>query len=73
MLKNYSSLLSLTPGRSVEPPSLQVLGIHSVIGRILHLSAPVNIWMILLRDLEKMENGEVMQTGLHVGLLEYTP
>ncbi|KAL5052003.1 hypothetical protein BDW71DRAFT_169928 [Aspergillus fruticulosus] len=55
--------LFLTPDRSVEPPSPQLLAIHSAIGRILHLSAAGEYIDGFLRDLEEMEGGEVVEDG----------
>ncbi|OJJ67709.1 hypothetical protein ASPBRDRAFT_34075 [Aspergillus brasiliensis CBS 101740] len=55
--------LFLTPDRSVDPPSPQVLAIHSAIGRILHLSAAGEYINDYIRDLEEMKGGEVMHDG----------
>jgi hypothetical protein len=55
--------LFLTPDRSVDPPSPQLLAIHSAIGRILHLSAAGEYINDYIRDLEEMKGGEVMHDG----------
>ncbi|KAL4732936.1 hypothetical protein BDV11DRAFT_176176 [Aspergillus similis] len=55
--------LFLTPDQSVEPPSPQLLAIHSAIGRILHLSAAGDYINDYIQDLEEMKGGEVMQNG----------
>ncbi|KAL3429313.1 hypothetical protein BDV09DRAFT_180610 [Aspergillus tetrazonus] len=55
--------LFLTPDQSVEPPSPQLLAIHSAIGRILHLSAAGGYINDYIQDLEEMNGGEVMQNG----------
>ncbi|KAL4747393.1 hypothetical protein BDW72DRAFT_206485 [Aspergillus terricola var. indicus] len=55
--------LFLTPNRSIEPPSPQLLAIHRAIGRILHLSAAGEYINDYVRDLEEMKGGEVMQNG----------
>ncbi|KAH1447010.1 hypothetical protein KXW65_003720 [Aspergillus fumigatus] len=55
--------LYLTPDRSIEPPSPQLLKIHAAIGRILHLSAAGDYIDDFLRDIEEMEAGEVMSNG----------
>lgn len=54
--------LFLTPDRSIDPPSPQLLKIHSVIGRILHLSDAGDYIDQLIRDLE-LEGGGTAQTG----------
>jgi hypothetical protein len=55
--------LYLTPDRSIDPPSPQLLKIHAAIGRILHLSAASDYIDDFLRDIEEMEAGEVMPNG----------
>lgn len=55
--------LFLTSDRSVDPPSPQLLKIHSAIGRILHLSAAGDYIDQFIRDLEEMEGGETAQNG----------
>jgi hypothetical protein len=55
--------LYITPDRSIEPPSPQLLKIHAAIGRILHLSAAGDYIDDFLRDIEEMEAGEVMPNG----------
>lgn len=55
--------LYLTPDRSIDPPSPQLLKIHAAIGRILHLSAAGDYIDDLLRDIEEMGAGKVMTNG----------
>jgi hypothetical protein len=55
--------LYLTPDRSIDPPSPQLLKIHAAIGRILHLSAAGGYIDDFLRDIEEMGAGEVMPNG----------
>ncbi|OJJ65723.1 hypothetical protein ASPBRDRAFT_60313 [Aspergillus brasiliensis CBS 101740] len=57
--------LFLAPDCSVDPPSpqLKLLAIHSVIGRILHLSAAGEYINDYIRGLEEMKGGEVMHDG----------
>ncbi|KAG0158382.1 hypothetical protein PDIDSM_5896 [Penicillium digitatum] len=55
--------LFITPDRSVEPPSPQLLELHRVIGRILHLSAAGEYIDKLVRDMEDMEAGGVCSDG----------
>ena len=53
--------LLLTTDRSIDPPSPQLLAVHSAIGRILHLSAVGEYVNDYVRDLEETKGGEVMQ------------
>lgn len=53
----------LTPDRSIDPPSPQLLQIHSAIGRILHLSAAGDYINEFLRDMEELEGGQVIPNG----------
>jgi hypothetical protein len=55
--------LYLTHDRSVDPPSPELLRIHSAIGRILHLGAAGDYIDDFLRDIGEMEAGEVMPNG----------
>jgi hypothetical protein len=55
--------LYLTPDRSIDLPSPQLLKIHAAIGRILHLSAAGDYIDDFFQDIEEMEAGEVMMNG----------
>ncbi|OJJ50041.1 hypothetical protein ASPZODRAFT_1093094 [Penicilliopsis zonata CBS 506.65] len=55
--------LYLTPDRSIDPPSPQLLKIHHAIGRILHMSAAGDYIDDILYNIEGMESGQVMPNG----------
>ncbi|RAL04004.1 HNH endonuclease signature motif containing protein [Aspergillus ibericus CBS 121593] len=55
--------LYLTPNRTIEPPSVELLQIHHAIARILHLSGAGEYIDRFLRDMEEMEAGPVDANG----------
>ncbi|KAF7178775.1 hypothetical protein CNMCM7691_007594 [Aspergillus felis] len=55
--------LYLTPDRTIDPPSPELLEIHRAIGRILHVSAVGDYIEGFLRDMEEMEGGGVIPNG----------
>ncbi|KAE8384687.1 hypothetical protein BDV23DRAFT_188963 [Aspergillus alliaceus] len=55
--------LYITPGRSIEPPSIQLSELHHAIGQILHSSAAGKYIDKLIRDTEDIEGGRMCSNG----------
>ncbi|KAB8232906.1 HNH endonuclease signature motif containing protein [Aspergillus alliaceus] len=55
--------LYVTPGRSIEPPSIQLSELHHAIGQILHSSAAGKYIDKLIRDTEDIEGGRMCSNG----------
>ena len=55
--------LFITPDRSIEPPSRQLLEVHRAIAHILHHSAAGDYIDRLIRDMEDLQGEEVCPNG----------